>query len=156
MTRFFMTIREAVELTLLASASGLERSLAHGQIMVLDMGEPIRIIDIAHRMIRMAGLTPNRDIEIRTVGIRPGEKLFEELFDVSETPESSEIDGVHVARPEGKSLGELREKIAILERAARRGQPHLVVATLAEVVPGYDPIGNADKAGAAVRERIAS
>jgi FlaA1/EpsC-like NDP-sugar epimerase len=74
MTRYFMTISEAVQLVLQASA------LANrGEVFVLDMGQPVRIIDLAHRMIRLGGLVPGRDIEVKTVGARPGEKLVEEL-----------------------------------------------------------------------------
>jgi FlaA1/EpsC-like NDP-sugar epimerase len=74
MTRYFMTIPEAVELVLQATAIA-----EPGQILVLDMGEPIRIVDLAHRLIRMAGLVPVRDIEVRITGRRPGEKLHELL-----------------------------------------------------------------------------
>ncbi|RVI14830.1 polysaccharide biosynthesis protein, partial [Sinorhizobium meliloti] len=89
MTRFFMTIREAVELTLQASAYGFEKQLGQGEIFVLDMGEPIKIIDIARRMIRLAGFTPDQEIEIKIIGCRPGEKLFEELFDETDKRTSS-------------------------------------------------------------------
>ena len=74
MTRYFMTIGEAVQLVLQASALA-ER----GEVFVLDMGQPVRIVDLAHRMIRLAGLVPGRDIEVKLVGARPGEKLVEEL-----------------------------------------------------------------------------
>ena len=74
MKRFFMTIREAVELTLQASAYALEKKLGSGEIFVLDMGEPIKIIDIARRMIRLAGFTPDQDIKIEIIGRRPGRK----------------------------------------------------------------------------------
>ena len=147
MTRFFMTIREAVELTLLASATGIEKGIGQGRIMVLDMGAPMRIMDIAHRMITLAGLKPDIDIEIKTTGIRPGEKLFEELFDVAEERHPSGIPGVNAAIPEGVALDTLRCAIATLERAARRGQRHLVVSQLAEIVPGYVPFDPTESAG---------
>jgi FlaA1/EpsC-like NDP-sugar epimerase len=74
MTRYFMTIGEAVQLVLQASALAEE-----GEVFVLDMGQPVRIVDLAHRMIRLGGLVPGRDIEVKMVGARPGEKLVEEL-----------------------------------------------------------------------------
>ena len=76
MTRFFMTIPEAAQL--IVQAGGAGRS---GDIFVLDMGEPVRIIDLAHQMIHLSGREPGRDIAVEIVGIRPGEKLHEELFE---------------------------------------------------------------------------
>ncbi|WP_176438524.1 polysaccharide biosynthesis protein [Actibacterium lipolyticum] len=137
MERFFMTIREAVELTLLASAHGLEDRVGTGEIFVLDMGDPVKIIDVAERMIRLAGLRPGVDIDIKIVGIRPGEKLFEELFDENEEMHESPIKGVRAARPNGVRLATLRQTMAELEVAARDGNPDDVIAALASLVPGY-------------------
>src|SRR4030095_2987957 len=74
MRRYFMSIREAVQLVLQASTMG-----KGSEIFVLAMGEPVRVLDLAHNMIHLAGLNPDEDIEIRIVGLRPGEKLFEEI-----------------------------------------------------------------------------
>ena len=84
MKRYFMSIREATELVLQAAAFGLLDQEHRGGILVLDMGEPIRIEDLARTMISMAGRLPEIEIPIVFTGIRPGEKLFEELFDPSE------------------------------------------------------------------------
>ncbi len=87
MTRYFMTIPEAVQLVIQAGAIG-----GRGQVYVLDMGEPVRIVDLAQTMIRLSGKEPGREIEIEFVGARPGEKLHEELWsdDESVTPSSHE------------------------------------------------------------------
>src|SRR6185503_19691424 len=78
--RFFMTIREAVELVLQASALGTTANDVQGRLFVLDMGKPVKIIELARQMIRLAGLRPDVDVAIAYTGLRPGEKLYEELF----------------------------------------------------------------------------
>jgi O-antigen biosynthesis protein WbqV len=138
MTRFFMTIREAVELTLQASAYGFEKQLGQGEIFVLDMGEPVKIIDIARRMIRLAGFTPDKDIEIKIIGCRPGEKLYEELFDETDKRITSPVPGVLGAVPEPIPLPTLRDAFARLQRHAERGNDAAVVAVMRELLPRYE------------------
>ncbi|WP_203426688.1 nucleoside-diphosphate sugar epimerase/dehydratase [Sinorhizobium sp. BG8] len=137
MTRFFMTIREAVELTLQASAYGLEGDIGQGEIFVLDMGEPIRIIDIARRMIRLAGFTPDEDIAIKIIGLRPGEKLYEELFDTHEQRVSSPVPGVLGAVPNPVELPILMQTFARLQLFAEIGDESMVLALISSLIPGY-------------------
>lgn len=137
MERYFMTIREAVQLTLVAAASGLELETSHGEIFVLDMGRPIKIVDLAKRMIELAGLKPSKDIAIEFIGKRPGEKLFEELFDATEERKECGIPGVSSAQPEGVPIARLRAAILKLEHAARRGDELTVKRLLKNLVPGY-------------------
>ena len=137
MERYFMTIREAVELTLVAAAQGLRNPNESGRIFVLDMGKPIRIVDLAERMIRMAGKEPGRDIRIEFVGIRPGEKLFEELFDRNEVVRPAGFAGVNCAVPTPVPISRLRAAMGKLEQAARAGDETTLRRLLAELVPGY-------------------
>jgi FlaA1/EpsC-like NDP-sugar epimerase len=90
MTRYFMTIPEAVQLVIQAGDLG-GRS---GDVFVLEMGEPVKIIDLARNMIRLAGYEPDAEIAIEIIGIRPGEKLEEELFNLDEAPQSTAADRI--------------------------------------------------------------
>jgi O-antigen biosynthesis protein WbqV len=137
MKRFFMTIREAVELTLQASAHGLEKKLGQGEIFVLDMGAPIKIVDMARRMIKLAGFRPDEDIKIKIVGCRPGEKLFEELFDERERRVDVPISGVLGAVPNPVPLDTLRKGFSQLRRLARAGNTAAVLNLVAELLPSY-------------------
>lgn len=137
MERYFMTIREAVELTLVAAAQGLRSRDDNGRIYVLDMGKPVRILDLAERMITMAGKVPGQDIMIEFVGIRPGEKLFEELFDRNEVVEPAGFAGVSCAVPYPVPISRLRASMLQLERAARAGDAIAVRRGLADLVPGF-------------------
>ncbi len=96
--RFFMTVGEAVQLILESSSRALHDGTPRGRIMVLDMGEPVKIVDLARRMIRLHGLEPDVDIEIKFTGLRPGEKLYEELFDSCEVQQPSSIPGIFEAQ----------------------------------------------------------
>ena len=143
MTRFFMTIREAVELTLRASAHGLEQRVRHGEIFVLDMGEPVKIIDVARRMIRLAGYTPDQDIKIKIIGCRPGEKLHEELFDSSERRVDSSIDGAFGAASVPIDLGVLNAALVDLKQAAETGDIRRLFSVATELLPNYRKLDSA-------------
>jgi O-antigen biosynthesis protein WbqV len=119
--RFFMTVHEAVQLVLHSSAQALSTKADRGKIFVLDMGEPVKIDDLARRMIRLAGLTPDVHVKIEYVGLRPGEKLFEELFDEDEERLSSSITGIFLARPNAIPLSILSKRFDEIENAAASG-----------------------------------
>jgi FlaA1/EpsC-like NDP-sugar epimerase len=142
-TRFFMTVREAVELVLEASATvGLagcaaDESDMRGKIFVLDMGDPVRIVDLAHQMIRLAGLIPERDIKIEFTGLRPGEKLHEELFHDAEAPVSTANPALRLAAPRTADYAVLARSIDELEEQARSGYEARVLDLLQRLVPEY-------------------
>jgi len=139
MTRYFMTIREAVELVLQASAFRFRFPERHrGRVFVLDMGEPVKIVDLARQMIRLAGLRQGSDIEITFTGLRPGEKLFEEIFHNGEAPVPTEMDGVLEARVRAGDLDQLRGTMDALEQATRHGDHAAAMALLHQLVPEYD------------------
>lgn len=126
--RFFMTVHEAVQLILQSASRGLRDGMRHGRIFVLDMGEPIRVIDIARRMIRLAGLDPEIDVGIDIIGLRPGEKLYEELFDAEEERLPSSIPGVFEAEPHPIALRTLNEVFDELAQASDRADDQACVA----------------------------
>lgn len=138
MRRYFMTVAEAVELVLQASAHGLHRPDLAGKIFVLDMGEPVRIVDLARQMIRLAGQRPDEDVKIVFTGLRPGEKLFEEILDPSEEPVPSAVDGVVVASPALVDCDRLETAVNRLMAAAASDDRDAIGALLAGLVPGYE------------------
>ncbi|MBI4219102.1 MAG: polysaccharide biosynthesis protein [Chloroflexi bacterium] len=135
MKRYFMTIPEAVLLVLQAAAMGED-----GQVTVLDMGKPVRIVDLARQLIRIAGLEPDRDIPIVYTGIRPGEKLFEDILDAEEGTTATCHDRVYVARVNGQlTQREFEERIAALENTVANGSREQIVAALRRIVSSYKP-----------------
>jgi FlaA1/EpsC-like NDP-sugar epimerase len=130
MTRFFMTIPEAVSLVVQAGGIG-----GRGQVFVLDMGEPVRIMDLARNMIRLSGKEPETEIPIAVIGARPGEKLHEELWSddeaVAPTPTHPKI--LRTSRPPVDAPW-LDERLRELERLVREGDTLGAVAKLGEMV----------------------
>ncbi len=142
-SRFFMTVREAVELVLEATAttapaeSGPAGEQSRGKIFVLDMGEPVRIVDLARQMIRLAGLRPERDIQIAYIGLRPGEKLHEALFHAAEAPVATGNPALRLAAPRTADYAVLARSIDELEEQARTGREARVLDLLRLLVPEY-------------------
>jgi len=136
-SRFFMTVREAVELVLEASSSSAMAEEARGKIFVLDMGEPVKIVDLARQMIRLAGKTPDRDIAIDFVGLRPGEKLHEELFHSAEPPAPTANPALLLASPRTADYAVLSRSIDEIEEQARAGREDRLLDLLQRVVPEY-------------------
>ncbi|ALN72313.1 hypothetical protein M673_06275 [Aureimonas sp. AU20] len=139
-TRFFMTIPEASRLILHAAGHGLGAHAAEGQIFVLDMGEPIRIAELAERLIQLAGLRPHVDIAVRYTGLRKGEKLYEELFGEGETREKTGRAGLLIARSRVSDLDLLRRRFAEAEAAVRAGDADAAIAVLRAIVPEFTPL----------------
>jgi O-antigen biosynthesis protein WbqV len=136
-TRYFMTVREAVELVLQASVLGLADEDAGGRIYVLDMGKPVRIVDLARQMIRLAGLRPERDVEIVFTGLRPGEKLHEELFHEGEPLVETGASGIRLANPRTSDSAVLARALDELEAAARARRSADALGLLAHLVPEF-------------------
>jgi len=139
--RYFMTVREAVGLVLHASAHAVAHAAERGRILVLDMGEPVRIADVARQLIRLSGLKPDEDVKVVFTGLRPGEKLYEELFDTSEVPIGTSATGVLAAAPPPIDLRVLQRAVEELSGAAHRGDADSVLRLLARFVPGYSQHG---------------
>lgn len=145
MARYFMTIPEAVQLVLQSATLG-----GGGEVFMLDMGEPVKIVDLAHDLIELSGLQVGRDIDIEYTGVRPGEKLVEELFIAGEEYKRTCHEKIRlVAHASNFVPVQLNTRIHDLEAAAQRNDNSAVVESLQGLVPEYQPttIGNAVSAG---------
>lgn len=157
-TRYFMTIPEAAQLVLQAGAMG-----NGGDVFVLDMGKPVRIIDLARRMIQLSGLTvkdeshASGDIEIQVVGLRPGEKLYEELL-IGDNPETTEHTRIMKAHENFLPWNELLPHLLTLRRAAKLGDDSTIHAELLQLVSGYVAPGESEQArqGSAATRQLAN
>lgn len=131
-TRFFMTIPEACNLVLEAGAMGQGE-----EIFVFDMGESVRIYDLAKKMIKLSGLEVGKDIEIKEIGLRPGEKLYEELLAVKENTKKTYHPKIMIAQVEKYSLTKVREAFAELDKSMEHCENLELVGCLKRIVPEY-------------------
>jgi FlaA1/EpsC-like NDP-sugar epimerase len=135
MVRYFMTIQEACDLVVTASSHALGPERSDLAVYVLNMGQPVKIVDLAERMIRLSGLEPGRDIEIKFIGIRPGERLHEILFAREEPTSPIGIEGIVAARPISPSLEAMRGWLAALEQGLAREDRSAIYSVLRDAVP---------------------
>ena len=136
--RFFMTIPEAVQLVLQASLLG-----RGGEVFVLDMGEQVKVVDLARNMIVLSGLVPDQDIQIVYSGLRPGEKLYEELFEETEQVEPTPHAKIRRAISASAIQSDLLDRaIAHLEAAVSHGDDEELIRRLNEAVPTYTPMSS--------------
>ena len=134
-TRFFMTIPEAVSLVLQAMSYA-----KGGEIFVLDMGEPVKIYDMAEKLIRLSGLEPNVDIEIKVTGLRPGEKLYEEILMDEEGLEATKHDKIHIAEPMNinmKMIEDKLDKLNNLLETSNNEDKEKIKNTIKQIVPTF-------------------
>jgi FlaA1/EpsC-like NDP-sugar epimerase len=137
MVRYFMTIREACDLVITAATHALAPEHPSVSVYVLNMGQPVKIADLAERMIRLSGLQPGYDIEIVFTGMRPGERLNEILF-ASEEPEVDiGLSGIMAAKPNEQPIWQLRKWIAALEQAVASDDHIMIRAVLTDAVPEF-------------------
>ena len=131
-TRYFMTIPEAAQLVIQAGAYA-----KGGEIFVLDMGEPIKIYDLAENLIKLSGFEPNKDIKIEVTGLRPGEKLYEELLMNEEGLMKTKHKKIFIGKPGDFELGDISSKVDNLLKVAISGNDILLKERLKEYVPTY-------------------
>ena len=132
--RYFMTIPEAVSLVMLAG------TYAHGgEIFVLDMGSPVKIVDLARNLIRLSGFKPDEDIKIEYTGLRPGEKLYEEKLMAEEGLEKTDNDLIHIGKPISFDEEKFLEQLERLMEAAYANKEKKIKSLVQETVSTYHP-----------------
>ena len=130
--RYFMTIPEAAQLVMTSGAMA-----SNGELYVLDMGNPVKIIDLAENMVRLSGLKPYEDIDIVEIGLRPGEKLYEELLIKTEELDKTDNNMIFVERDKPLSWEKIEHKLEILKEAVGTQSNRVVKKALMQVVPTY-------------------
>jgi O-antigen biosynthesis protein WbqV len=137
MVRYFMTIREACDLVVTAASHALAPERHDVSVYVLNMGQPVKIVDLAERIIRLSGLEPGRDIKIAFTGIRPGERLHEILFANHEETSEIGIPGIVAAKPARPTLESIRAWVATLEQGLARNERAAIYTVLRDAVPEF-------------------
>jgi FlaA1/EpsC-like NDP-sugar epimerase len=130
--RFFMTASEAAQLVIQAGAIG-----KGGELFILDMGEQVKILDLAKNLVTLSGLDPNKDIEIKFTGLRPGEKLYEETLLDTEHDRATKHDKIYVAQPNNFNSHQLRKDVKELERLANWMEEEKIVEKMKKMIPDY-------------------
>jgi O-antigen biosynthesis protein WbqV len=144
MVRYFMTIREACDLVITAATHALAPVRPDVSVYVLNMGQPVKIVDLAERMIRLSGLQPGHDIDVVFTGMRPGERLNEILFASEEPTIEIGVAGIMAAKPNEPPMQALREWIAALEQAITKDDRATIRAVLKDAVPEF---GSSESSG---------
>ena len=135
MTRYFMTIAEACQLVLEASVMA-----EGGEVFVFDMGEPVKIVDLARNMIRLAGYTPDVDMQIQFIGERPGEKLYEDLFSESEEMKETHHEKIMISKESIHAISEAENIISKLQTLENFYEPELFRIIIKELLPEYQSV----------------
>ena len=136
MTRYFMTIPEAVQLVLQAATLG-----TGGEVFMLDMGQPVKIADLARDLIKLSGLEEGRDIEITFTGMRPGEKLFEELLTSCENYRPTMHEKIRMVETANTNVSDLLDlAVKRVEQAAARNDEEATYALIQSLVPEFNPV----------------
>src|SRR3984893_14348969 len=144
MVRYFMTIREACDLVITAATHAMTPVRPDVSVYVLEMGQPVKIVDLAERMIRLSGLEPGHDIDIVFTGMRPGERLNEILFASEEPAVEIGVAGIMAAKPNEPPMQMLRQWISTLQQAIAKDDRATIRAVLKDAVPEFGPITPAE------------
>jgi FlaA1/EpsC-like NDP-sugar epimerase len=137
MVRYFMTIREACDLVITAATHAMAPVRPDVSVYVLNMGQPVKIVDLAERMIRLSGLEPGHDIDIVFTGMRPGERLNEILFAIEEPPAEIGVAGIMAAKPNEPPMASLRKWIDALEQAIATDDRATIKSVLKDAIPEF-------------------
>ncbi len=131
-TRYFMTIPEACQLVLEAGVMG-----NGGEIFIFDMGESVKILDVAKKMVKLSGLTIGKDIQITFTGLRPGEKLYEELLNVQENTVPTHHPKIMIGKVRAYDYDQVAQQLVVLRQILNTGEEHRIVAKIKEIVPEF-------------------